>query len=134
MKNMISFGSPVFIFAAWIKGLIGLLGLISLIGLVGGCGSSQKYYWGSYEQLIYDQYDNPGKASPEIQIHEIEKDIQVARSKDKPLPPGLYAHLGYQYLQAGKADQALVSFETEKRLFPESSTLMNRFIKRLKGK
>ncbi len=100
--------------------------------LLSGCASSTKYYWGSYENLIYSQYQEPGKATPEYQIQVLEADIQKARSANMPLPPGFYAHLGYQYLQAGKAVEARNYFTAEKKAFPESAKLMDRFIQRLK--
>lgn len=99
---------------------------------VGGCASHSIYHWGDYEELIYAQYQEPGKATPEYQIEKMQADIQRAKSKNKPLPPGFYAHLGYQYLQLGKAGEARQYFEIEKGNFPESAVLMDRFLKKLK--
>ncbi len=99
---------------------------------VGGCASHSIYHWGDYEELIYAQYHEPGKATPEYQIEKMQADIQRAKSKNKPLPPGFYAHLGYQYLQLGKASEARQYFETEKGNFAESAVLMDRFLKKLK--
>ena len=96
------------------------------------CASPTKYYWGEYENLIYTQYQEPGKATPEFQIEKMQADIQKAASKNKPLPPGFYAHLGYQYLQAGKAGEARQYFVAEKKSFPESAALMDRFLKKIK--
>lgn len=97
------------------------------------CASSTKYYWGNYENLVYSQYQEPGKATPDFQIEEMQSDIQKAASQNKPLPPGFYAHLGYQYLQAGKAAEARQYFSAEKKAFPESALLMDRFLKKLSG-
>ena len=105
--------------------------LIALAALFSSCVST-KYHWGEYENLIYTQYQEPGKASPEIQIQKLEADIQKAASKNKPLPPGFYAHLGYQYLQIGKAVEARQYFTAEKVAFPESAALMDRFLKKIK--
>lgn len=109
--------------------------LLFLLGL-GSCAFSSKsiYYWGHYESLIYDQYQTPGKSMPEHQVLKLEEDIEKARSKNKPLPPGFYAHLGYQYLQMGRTGDAKVSFESEKQQFPESAVLMDRFLKKFDSK
>ncbi len=96
------------------------------------CATEPIYYWGYYEELIYEQYQTPGKVTPEYQVEKMEADIQVAKSENKPLPPGFYAHLGMQYLQMGKSSAAKTCFESEKKLFPESAVLMNRFLKKLK--
>jgi hypothetical protein len=97
-----------------------------------GCATNTKYHWGDYQDLIYTQYNEPGKATPEYQIEKMQADIQKASSNSKPLPPGFYAHLGYQYLQLGKAGEARQFFEIEKKQFPESAVLMDRFLKKLK--
>ena len=97
-----------------------------------GCVSSTTYYWGEYENLIYAQYQEPGKATPDVQIQKLQADIQKAASKNQPLPPGFYAHLGYQYLQVGKAAEARQYFNAEKKMFPESAVLMDRFLRKIK--
>jgi len=97
-----------------------------------GCASSTHYYWGEYENLIYTQYQEPGKATPDVQIQKMEADIQKAASKNLPLPPGFYAHLGFQYLQIGKAGEARQYLTAEKKAFPESTVLMDRFLKKIK--
>jgi hypothetical protein len=89
------------------------------------------YRWGSYNEQIYVMYRDPGKAPPEKQLEDLERDYQRARAANKPVPPGFHAHVGYLYFQSGKADQALQSFETEKALFPESTVYMDRLIARI---
>ena len=106
--------------------------LLSLVTALSSCVSNNKYYWGDYENLIYTQYQEPGKATPEFQIERMQADIQRARSQNKPMPPGFYAHLGTQYLQLGKAGEARQYFAAEKRMFPESSVLMDRFLAKIK--
>lgn len=100
--------------------------------LLSSCASSTKYYWGEYENLIYTQYTEPEKATPEIQIEKLQADIQKASSKNLPLPPGFYAHLGYQYLQNGNMGEASRYLAKEKKMYPESATFMDRFLKKLK--
>ncbi len=97
-----------------------------------GCATKTIYYWGNYEDILYDHYQTPGKATPEYQVDKLQQDIQIAKSKNQPLPPGFYAHLGYQYLQMGKTTEAKKSFEAEKSQFPESAVLMDRFLKKFK--
>lgn len=106
-----------------------------LLLLLTSCASQSIYYWGHYEELLYSEYQSPGAASPDIQVLKLEEDVQIAKSKNKPLPPGFYAHMGYQYLQLGKTEEAKRSFEAEKTQFPESAMLMDRFLSKFqKGK
>lgn len=104
--------------------------LLALVGCV--TPPASLYQWGSYEDQIYASYNEPGKSSVESQISKLEEDYQKARSTNKAVPPGFHAHLGYLYFQAGKDDQALQSFQTEKSLFPESAVYMDRIVKKFK--
>jgi hypothetical protein len=106
--------------------------LLLTVSVLAGCAKKPLIYaWGSYEEQIYAMYSDPGKVPVEDQIESLESDYQLARSADKPMPPGYHAHLGYLYYQIGKADQALQSFETEKKLFPESTRYMDLLISRM---
>jgi hypothetical protein len=92
----------------------------------------QLYHWGSYENLVYISYYEPGKHSSESQLIEMEKDLEKARAANKSLPPGHYAHLGYLYFQTGQLDKALTALQTEKTIFPESTIYMDRLIAQIK--
>ena len=103
-----------------------------IVSVLAGCAKKPLIYaWGSYEDQIYVMYNDPGKVPVEEQIESLESDYQLARSENKPVPPGYHAHLGYLYYQSGKADQAFQSFETEKELFPESTRFMDLLISRM---
>jgi hypothetical protein len=108
-----------------------LYALIAVIPLLTGCGTPQMYSWGSYEPLVYAMYAKPDKATPELQAAKLEEDYQKARAKNRPVPPGFHAHLGYLYYHMGKADQARQEFETEKANFPESAVFMDRLLANL---
>ena len=105
--------------------------LLGLLVLVSGCASPTIYSWGHYEDVIYASYSNPGKVPPERQVEILEADYQIARSKNKPVPPGWHAHLGYLYYQLGKLDQAKQEFETEKAQFPEAAVFVDRMLANL---
>jgi len=112
------------------------LACAALVGalLPGGCSSHRPlYYWGGYEQQVYDMYTAPGKATAERQAERMEADSERARSAGRPLHPGFQAHLGFLYFQLGQLDLARRAFESEKDAFPESAVLMDRFIKRIEG-
>jgi len=107
---------------------------LAFIAVLSGCASSNSlYYWGSYEGQVYKMYVEPGEAPVERQVEILEAEIEQARSKGRPLPPGYRAHLGYLYFQLGQYALARQSFEAEKAAFPESAVLMDRFIRKLEG-
>jgi len=108
------------------------LSLMLFLLVITGCNlaPNHQYYWGEYENLIYDSYNKPGSATPELQIQKITQDIEQAKENRKKIPPGLYAHLGMMYAFQGNKSLALAAFNEEKRLFPESSALIDGMIKR----
>ena len=114
------------------KRSMNLAGLIAgLIVLTTGCANnSSLYYWDNYEPMIYKMYNKPGEATPQIQIDHLSVDIQQAENNGKPIPPGLYAHLGMMYAAVGNMSDAMASFEQEKALFPESAVLIDGMMSR----
>lgn len=109
-------------------------GLIMSIILSVGCASSSNlYYWGEYQKLVYDMYNKPGSAAPEVQIEKLTRDIQRADSRGIPVPPGVFAHLGFMYAAVGNQGDAMASFDEEKERFPESHVLINGMMSRAYG-
>ena len=102
--------------------------------LLSGCASKSLslYYRGEYEDLIYRMYVTPGSADPMTQIAKLKEDISQASAAGKPVPPGLHAHLGYMHFLQGDMYAAVLEFETEKRLFPESAIFVDGLLRRLK--
>ena len=100
--------------------------------LTGGCATAPKelYYWGNYETLLYQMYNNPGEATAVIQVDKLEQDINRAEASGKNVPPGLYAHLGIMYASLGKLADAEAAFEEEKSRFPESAILIDGMMQR----
>ena len=108
-----------------------ILGAVVAVLLFSGCASnSTQYYWGGYESLVYKMHHTPGEVTPSIQIEQLQTDIEKAKAAGKPIPPGVYAHLGLMYAANGNKELALVSLNKEKELFPEASTFVNGLIKR----
>ncbi len=103
--------------------------VVFLPALLSSCAPRQTlYFWGHYEEVLYRSYAKPGEGGPEKQIEKLEQDYQVARSQQKPMPPGWHANLGYLYYQTGKLDEARQEFKTEKAAFPESTVFMDRLL------
>ncbi len=100
--------------------------------LLSGCQTARPlYHWGSYETIAYLSYSKPDKATLELQLEKLQKD--VSDSKKVAAHPGLHAQLGYVYFQLGRIDEAVKQFEMEKALFPEATIFMDRMIERAKG-
>ena len=107
--------------------------LLVSCSILTGCATSEPlYYWGNYEELIYQMYIEPGSADSATQIQKLKEDINKASTAGKPVPPGLHAHLGYMYFLQRDTHAAVLEFEMEKKLFPESAKFVDGLMGRLK--
>lgn len=97
-----------------------------------GCANQHQdlYRWGNFPEQSYLMYSNPAKSTPSSQVTILEADVQKAQAKGQAIPPGLYAHLGLMYLDLNNPQKARQYFELERQTYPESSTLMERFLKK----
>jgi hypothetical protein len=109
------------------------IGCLAAALLLLGCstGSQNLYYWGHYEDAIYDMYLEPGKTSITDETLRLEEQVEKAAAAGMAVPPGLHAHLGYLYVIEGDYATALVHFQTEKALFPESAVFIDGLIARM---
>jgi len=110
--------------------------ILPLLGvfLITGCATTKQemYYWGEYEQLIYNAYIEPGSADPQTQIEKLEVDIQKSEALGKKPAPGIYAHLGFLYAIQGKDTQSKAAFMEERSLYPESIIFIDGMLARAK--
>ncbi|AOM42519.1 DUF4810 domain-containing protein [Xenorhabdus hominickii] len=107
-----------------------LLGVFLLVGCVQA--PEAMYVWGDYQPTLY-QYYQQDKMGPQEQLQALQKVIEQAKSKDKPVPPGLHAQMGLLYSKIGNIEDAFQQFEIEKKLFPESAPYMNFLLSKNKG-
>ena len=102
-----------------------------IASLLAGCAANNnQYYWGQYENLIYKTYQSPGELTSDAQIDILQTDIEMAEAEGKPIPPGIYAHLGLIHAASGHKDLALAALTKEKELYPESVTFIDGLISR----
>jgi hypothetical protein len=97
-----------------------------------GCTSSKPlYYWGHYEDVVYDMYVHPGEADPATQVALLSEDIQKAEASNQRVAPGIHAHLGYMYYLQGDLDAAYTQFAAERQLYPESGSFIDGMVSRM---
>jgi hypothetical protein len=90
----------------------GLL-LLCLATLFGGCATQKSLYtWGNYQPQLYAYFKNNG-TSPQAQLADLEKGLQVAASKGERIPPGYHAHMGLLYLNTGSPEKAVAALSNE---------------------
>lgn len=118
------------------KKCISLSVLLSLgaMSLLTGCGAKPAplYNYEGYSQNYYNYKKTPSPESLEKLIEVMEEDAANTNdSRAKRVPPGLYANLGYLYLKSNDKKKAVIFFEKEKSIYPESSKFMDKLIKKV---
>lgn len=106
-----------------------LLAAALAVGLV-GCATPSRFEWGAYEPTLYAYAKSPEaresyRKALVSAISDGEKSNRVA--------PGMYAELGYLYIEDNNNTDALASFEKEMSHFPESRTFLATVVARLAG-
>lgn len=101
--------------------------------VLGGCQTTKPmYHYGSYQSNLYQMFKNENSSVPK-QIDDLEKAIAETDHRQQAVGPGMYAHLGYLYIQAGQTDTGFAYLEKEKQLYPESTTYMDLLLKNARG-
>lgn len=111
-------------------------GVLAVAGLalLTGCAATRPqtlYFWGSYEQGIYDAHARGETRSAHDQILALEADKAAAAGAARALPPGFHAHLGYLYFEDGQVDAARAELTAEKAAFPEATVFVDRLLANL---
>ena len=101
------------------------LGITSLALLLTGCARQEIFYWGNYENTLFERYVENDNSQTETRLQVL---IQEAQNANRRVPPGVYADYGVILCKQGKESKAISFFEQEKKLYPESSILMNKLI------
>lgn len=97
-----------------------------------GCANRPKplYMWETYGKQQYKVLLREAD-SPDEQIHALEAHAEKARANNAELPPGFRAHLGMLYLEVGNSQRAKELWSSEKAVFPEATSYMDRLLKQL---
>jgi hypothetical protein len=103
--------------------------LVGILFFLQACAPKPLYYWGGYDQCVYDYYYN---TDPEKAYAILSETVTNAEKNNLRLAPGLCAEYGFLLYQRGEMAQAAQFFQKEAIAFPESAVLMNNLIAHLK--
>lgn len=99
--------------------------------LLEGCAPSPLFYWGDYEDSLYERYVENDTGQTEVHLQE---SFAEAQKTSQRVPPGLYADYGFMLYKRGDKSGAITAFEQEKKQYPESALLMTKLIERVEQK
>jgi len=102
-----------------------LLFMVVFLFLMVGCVKTQ-YQWGDYEKQLYNHYRNPAEKTEYLEA--LKEIVEDAIGSNEKIPPGIYAEYGYALLDSGKPFDAIMFFNKESELWPESKFLMKKMV------
>jgi hypothetical protein len=106
-----------------------LLSALGMTVLLTGCVAPPQplYQWESYQTQVYDYFKDGSK---EKQIAALEQDLEKMRAKGHVAPPGVHAHLGMLYVEAGNDSKGIQELTAEKAQYPESTAYVDFLLKK----
>jgi len=104
------------------------ISLLLSIVFLSGCIPKPMYYWENYSQTLYHYQKYPSDDTRLRHFTELEHIISISNENEVRVPPGVYAELGYLYMQKNMSQDAIHFFCKEKSIYPEASVFMNRLI------
>lgn len=107
---------------------------VAAVFLTAGCQTNQEnqYYYGNFNEVVYSHFEGIDFTIQE-QVDMLVLTIEEAQSFNKPVAPGIHAHLGMLYFELGNRDSGIRHLEKEKQLFPESTHYIDFLIKNAQG-
>ena len=96
--------------------------------LLNGCAQKQLYYFGDYSNTLYMNEKFHDEESLLEHKQELEQIISESENRKMSVPPGIYAELGFLNLKSNNTKEAIMLFQTEAKIYPESRFLMDRLI------
>ncbi|MEM7200533.1 MAG: DUF4810 domain-containing protein [Planctomycetota bacterium] len=110
-----------------------ILALAAAVTAAACSSTPQRYEWGSYQESVYLLTAGEGQVDVDAQIQAMNATVEQARQRDRPVPPGMHAHIGLLYSMRGELDLATAAFETERELYPESAGFINGMLTRMRA-
>jgi len=116
------------------RSIISAISALLIAAAITGCAAKPQtlYNYGGYSHTYYQlKKEN----SPEQLVALQEEIVKLIQSKNNSttgrVPPGIYANLGYIYLQQGDPNKAVENFKMEMEIYPESKQFMEIMINKV---
>ncbi|MUH72700.1 DUF4810 domain-containing protein [Psychrosphaera haliotis] len=96
--------------------------------LAGCVAKPTMYYWGDYSDTLYLYKSEPSGQTLAKHYASIQDVFNKSQEYGLRVPPGVNAEYATLLLKEGKKADALIYFQKEKSIYPESAVLMDRMI------
>jgi hypothetical protein len=106
-----------------------IISCFTFLLLLVGCAPETYFYWGDYSETYYSYKKSPSDETMTKHINSLIDIVNTSSLRNKQVPPGVYAELGFYLIKKGKEKEGFQYFDKEIRLYPESRI----FIEKLKS-
>ncbi|MFA6541286.1 MAG: DUF4810 domain-containing protein [Bacteroidota bacterium] len=96
-----------------------------------GCKPETQFFWGNYSKTLYDYKKNPDDKTLAEHKKSLTEIILQSSKKHKPVPPGVYAELGYLTVREGNETEGNEYFKKEMLYYPESKVFIEKLLNEL---
>lgn len=107
--------------------------IMMLAVMATGCATtkSSMYNYGTYSESYYAMKKEANADTSLEWKSTLETIISDSKTDKLRVPPGVFANLGYIYLQANNNEKAVFFFQAEKEAYPEAGKFMNNLIRKV---
>ncbi|MDD8018708.1 MAG: DUF4810 domain-containing protein [Bacteroidota bacterium] len=91
-----------------------------------GCKPEAQFFWGNYSKTLYAYKKSPSDKTLADHKKSLTEIISVSLRKRKPVPPGVYAELGFIFEKEGNSKDGMDNFNQEIILYPESKEFIEK--------
>jgi hypothetical protein len=98
-----------------------------------GCAPQKMYYFGDYSETLYTFEKSQSEETFLKHKQQLDRIIAESGKRNLPVPPGIYAELGYIKQKENKSEESIKLYQTEAQLYPESKYFMDRLIQSAKA-
>ncbi len=94
------------------------------------CMAAGLYSWSNYQSNAYKYFKKADLGSLQNLLKSYDQIISKQGGSRGTVPPGIYADYGWLLIKSGSRDEGKAMLMKEMELYPESSTLIMRILKR----
>lgn len=104
---------------------------VTALALFHGCTPTTQFYWGDYSSTLYAYKKTPDDKSLMEHKKSLNDIIMVSAKRKIPVPPGVYAELGFLLIKEDKVQDGMAYLEKEIQLYPESQEFITKIRSKL---
>ena len=97
-----------------------------------GCAAPTTYDWAEYDGSVHRLLVTQDGFDPAGETQRLSTAVEASAQRNRPIAPGVRAHIGYLCFLSGDVAAGVANFEAEKAAYPESAVFIDGMLSRMK--